>query len=653
MINTVNVQRSVVRNSRKYIPGLDGLRAIAVLAVVFYHLNHNFPKGGYIGVDIFFVISGFLITTLLVNEYYYNGRIDFKNFWLRRARRLIPALIVVIFVSIFFAFISFHFFRGHDLLVGIGRQTLGAATFSNNWLEIIKGTSYFNSGSPLLFVNFWSLAVEEQFYLIWPFIAILILVKTQNVRVRAGLAAAFGVISAILMAVMYTPGADSTRVYYGTDTHVFGLMFGACLAFIHTNHWYFVRRVSPLTHSFYRKIRVLLALFLLPVLAIFIFNLDSKSSFTYRGGLVLVSVITALIISALPGPKNILNILFETKVLKWVGERSYGIYLWHWPIIVIVGTMLPKQSDPNKVNWWQYAISLVLTLVFSALSYTFLETPIRKYGFKWLFVKAKETLTTQRGRARFAVATITAVALAGTMVAAIIQAPAKTQAQITIEQAQEQATKAKQAQLAAQKAAAAAQQKQNSNAMQQYEAIKKQALANGQPAPPTPDTRAGIPAGNQITVIGDSVTVASSLELMSTFPGVDVDGDVGRSWVSGVSDIQDRLSDGKLRKNVVVALGTNGLVTQDQIESLVKQLGNRNIVLVHAFGERDWIPATNQAMDAVAAKHKNVAIAKWDQDISGHQDLLATDGIHPSGAGGAIYAKSIANAFIQISNNKK
>src|SRR5690606_31737639 len=208
-----------------HIPGLDGIRALAILGVLVFHFTPTVLPGGFLGVDVFFVVSGFLITTLLLRELHARGRVDLPRFWLRRARRLLPALVTVVVVSVGTARLV-----GGDLLVDIGRQAFGALTFSTNWVEIAAGASYFHSTSPLLFVNFWSLAVEEQFYLFWPFLLVLLLALTRTTRQRLLLVGGAVVASAGLMALLFTPGEDATRVYYGTDTHLFGLMLGIGLA---------------------------------------------------------------------------------------------------------------------------------------------------------------------------------------------------------------------------------------------------------------------------------------------------------------------------------------------------------------------------------------------------------------------------------------
>ena len=209
---------------QRRLPGLDGLRAIAVIVVIAFHFVPAAAPGGYLGVDVFFVISGFLITTLLLRERSRTGRVSVPRFWLRRARRLLPALAVVVLTCGAAAAVI-----GGDVLVHLGSQVLGAATFSSNWLYIVQGTSYFATTSPELFRNLWSLAVEEQFYLLWPGLLILLLfVRWRWLRVV--IVSLLAVSSAVAMALLFTPPGDATRVYYGTDTHSFGLALGAAVA---------------------------------------------------------------------------------------------------------------------------------------------------------------------------------------------------------------------------------------------------------------------------------------------------------------------------------------------------------------------------------------------------------------------------------------
>ncbi|MEO7060002.1 MAG: acyltransferase [Lapillicoccus sp.] len=207
------------------IEGLDGLRALAIAAVVAYHLDPTWLPGGFLGVDVFFVVSGFLITTLLVRESARPGGIAFGRFWVRRARRLLPALVVCVGVCVLVARLVHP-----DLLVHLGRQVVGALTFSTNWVEISAGSSYFDQTAPQLFMNMWSLAVEEQFYLVWPLVVAGLVAAALRPRVRVGMTLGVAALSTALMAWGFVAGQDPTRVYYGTDTHVMGLMLGAALA---------------------------------------------------------------------------------------------------------------------------------------------------------------------------------------------------------------------------------------------------------------------------------------------------------------------------------------------------------------------------------------------------------------------------------------
>ncbi|MDX5400311.1 MAG: acyltransferase, partial [Actinomycetes bacterium] len=269
------------------IRGLDGLRALAIVAVLVFHLRPASLTGGFLGVDVFFVVSGFLITTLLLREITARGRLNLPAFWKRRARRLVPALALVVVASV-----SAGLVIGQDLLVGIGRQTLGALTFSSNWLEIAAGSSYFASTSPQLFANFWSLAVEEQFYLFWPVLFALFLALLPTWRTRIAVALGVALASAGAMALLVVPGEDATRVYYGTDTHAFGLLLGVALAFawatesfLDSTAW---RRFSPLTGLI--SLAGLIALMVV---------LDENQAATFRGGLFAGSLLTAVLIASL------------------------------------------------------------------------------------------------------------------------------------------------------------------------------------------------------------------------------------------------------------------------------------------------------------------------------------------------------------------
>ncbi|HEY9499761.1 MAG TPA: acyltransferase, partial [Terrimesophilobacter sp.] len=355
--------------------GLDGLRAIAVITVMLFHLSPGFVPGGYLGVDVFFVISGFLITALLLREHDRAGTIQLFDFWRRRARRLLPALGILLLVCCSLALLL-----GGNLLLDLGKQVLGATTFSSNWLSIAGERSYFTESTPELFRNLWSLAVEEQFYLLWP-LAILLLLLIPKRFVRLTIVGGLAVGSALAMALIYIPGGDATRVYYGTDTHSFGLAIGAVLA-IASRSW----SVWPLAWP--RWLRIILPLAGLASvggLVALSLVMPADAPLVYQGGLLAVALLTAVAIAGATMPGSVLGRGLDVPPLRWIGERSYGLYLWHWPVFVLVIGFLPTWSRDGSAGWALGGIALAVTVLAAAVSYRFVEQPIRKNGFRATF----------------------------------------------------------------------------------------------------------------------------------------------------------------------------------------------------------------------------------------------------------------------------
>jgi len=391
----------------RYMPGLDGLRAIAVLAVIAYHLGFGWASGGILGVGVFFTLSGYLITDVLLAQWS-EGRLRLGDFWLRRARRLLPALFVMLtVVSIWVAVADRS--RLHDLRY----EVASAVAYVNNWWQIFHGQSYFaRFGPPSPLGHLWSLAVEEQFYFIWPFLLLLgvrfIPERARPFSIRPRLATVTFLVataSAIEMALLYQPTFDASRIYDGTDTRAFGLLFGAALAMVWPSRA-LTRRVTPTAVAI---LDVLGAVGLLTI-AVLVWRTTQYSAFVYRGGIVLLSLATVLVVAVCAHPATRVGRALGWNPLRWIGVRSYGIYLWHQPIIVLTTPALARGHDPIRVT-----AQVAATFVVAALSWRYVEEPVRRGALGRLLVKVRSQGWRPRSLSRE-----TRVALVATTVALVL-----------------------------------------------------------------------------------------------------------------------------------------------------------------------------------------------------------------------------------------
>ncbi|WP_322410090.1 acyltransferase family protein [Microbacterium invictum] len=626
---------------RRY-AGLDGMRAVAVALVVIYHLFPAMLPGGFIGVDVFFVISGFLITNLLLREHARSGRIRLIDFWRRRARRLLPALGLVVIVCSSAALAV-----GGDVLVRLGAQVLGAATFSYNWVSLTGDGGYFAAATPELFRNFWSLAVEEQFYVVWPLVLPLFLLLPRA-WARAGAAVLLATASALWMAVLVTtgagaPGGDVTRAYFGTDTHAFGILLGVALAFATTA---VLGRGSPASRPRWTSPVGAAAISGLVLLS-FLAPVDAVS--TFPGTLVAASLLSAAAITAGVWPGSRFGSAIDAQPLRWIGDRSYGIYLWHWPILVLLLAGLQGTGAEAGVPGSVGLAALVLTLGAAELSYRFVETPVRRNGFRESLRRLGRALRAgAAARVGALVAGAVAIALVIGTGAAVTAAPTVSSGQAMVDAGQRALAEAD----APSEAPGAGEP--GSGAAGPSAGPRDGASAPSAPPAPVPGVPSGdsVPrpaptpvTGDQITAVGDSVMLASAPALLERFPGIAVDAAVSRSAWAGPGILQQLADTGQLRPYVVLGLGTNGPVDRDALERMAAIAGpERTLVLVNAFAPREWIPGVNAELADFAATHPRVFIADWSGAIASRPELLAGDQIHPDSGGGAVFADTVGQA---------
>ena len=369
-----------VRAGQRYMPGLDGLRALAVLAVIAYHEQLGWAPGGLLGVGVFFTLSGYLITDLLLGQWVRSGGLNLGDFWLRRARRLLPALFLMLaVVTAWITVVS------PARLASLRGAVAGAATYSSNWYYIYTHSSYFaRFAPPGPFDHLWSLAVEEQFYLVWPWVLLLGVYFLRGRRPGAvrwlalpTLALAAG--SAVAMLMLYHPGYDPTRIYEGSDTRACGLLVGAALAMIWPS-----RRTART--ALWTRVALDGAGFAgLAVIGLMIWRVGQYSAFTYQGGLVLLSVATAGTVAAVACPGSLVGVVLGWKPLRWIGVRSYGIYLWHFPVIILTSPANSAEDLPRA------ALQVAASIGIAALSWRFVEEPIRRgaLGQAWKRMRSR------------------------------------------------------------------------------------------------------------------------------------------------------------------------------------------------------------------------------------------------------------------------
>lgn len=604
------------------------MRGLAVIAVVAYHLWPSALPGGFIGVEVFFVLSGYLITRSFRARPGENVGARLRRFWRHRARRILPPLLPVVIITAIAAALV-----GRNVLPGLWSAVLGAVTFSSNWVAIIEASSYFAGTRAHPLQHLWSLAVEEQFYLLWPLLLLGISLTPR--RARHWFPIGVAVLSALAMAVLYVPGTDPTFVYVGTGTHVFGLALGAAFALADDRDQ---RRTTPILRD--RLLAVTAGFGSLSVLVVAAVILQDTDPGTYRGGLVLVSVATVALIWSLTRGVPGIGRLLDVTPLRSLGRRSYAVYLWHWPLLVLLTAAITPRSGSARIGVW--TVTILLTLIAAYVSWRWVEQPVLTGGWHAVLNHAR----TWRPPARAAALLTTAMLIVGTGAAcAASTRPSDAEQLITAGQ-----------QYLHDHSTAPAPQPSTQAPSTPPQTAPPQTAPQGVPTsstqqtqPPTPSTPVptAVPEVTQtrITAVGDSVMLAAAPTLKAMLPNVAINAEVSRQPYQVAGILRAAAAAGQLADTVLVGIGTNGALGSalPQIRAAIGP--NRTLVLITAHGDRSWIPGVNQAILAYAATAAHTRVAQWDTAITGDEDLLAADGIHPGSAGSRVYAQAIINAL--------
>ena len=602
-----------VEGTSPYLPGLDGIRAVAVLAVLAYHLNFGWASGGLLGVQVFFVLSGYLITDLLVAEYRRHSGIRLGQFWLRRARRLLPALFVMLFVVLGWATL---FDRAQ---LGALRSDLPSSIFYfSNWWFIFHHVPYFAKfGPPSPLGNLWSLSIEEQFYLVWPLLLLVGMRWIRSRRVLGLLTLALAALSAIEMGLLFSslpPGGDPTRVYDGTDTRAFALLIGAALAFGLPRN----RAFGPITPGARRLLNAVGALGLLGIFLMF-WQTNEYQPFLYEGGMVLLAVLTAMVIGVTVHPGSQLRWILGWDPLRWVGERSYAIYLWHYPVIVLT---TPLGAPPNLVR---ALLQSAATIGLAALSWRFVEDPVRHGALERVWHRLRERLRQREWtwpRLRPVGWAVVGVVAANAFICLL-------------------------GLVGVVEASAADPGSQVSSILPTATRHPTPTTTTLAPLPgSTTTTTTAPPAGQGVTAIGDSLMVDAAPYLQDLLPGITFDAQVGQQLYQVQGEVGQLKSEGAVGNRLILELGTNGPFTVQQLQELLQSLGpQQKIVLVNTAVPRPWAQQVNQTIAAVAQTYPNTVVVNWNAASANCNQCLYPDGVHLDPAGAKYYATLVAQAL--------
>ena len=605
---------------RRYITGLDGIRAIAVIMVLAYHLKLALFKSGFLGVTVFFVLSGYLITGILISEVEEEGTIDLKNFWLRRIRRLVPAVmsmaVVIIFVSAVVNRIIFT--KGcKDFLASV----LGF----NNWWQIFNKVSYFEAaGVPSPFTHCWSLAIETQFYLIYPLILLGIykLVKSREEGranrglLFAGVTLLLELISVILMIVLFDPQQDASRVYYGTDTRAFSLLFGALLAIL----WEY--RMVPRRLS--ASVNMVLGSVSFAVLLVMTIAINGSSNFWYRGGQFFGTILTVLMVYAVSGRKTWLSRFLSNPVLKWMGDRSYSIYLWHYPTILLI-------SKGIKASWWITLIEIVLSVVLAELSYRFIETPIR-HGIigEYLNILRSRPKSRQEKKRQIQVARRSLKVMAGTFVLTVslilcmIFVPKKN----ALDTLQKREAKAKETGKMTEEQLA----KQKANGSESEDTICTADLTDDE-----------ILEGLNLLLIGDSIAVDVTDDFYEIFPNSVSDTKIGRITSLGKQVLDSYIDEKKWEGEGVIFASLSNSPINGELEDIREKIGKdmplflTTVRIPHDMFEEE----SNSKIKKFVEENDHTYLIDWYAASEGHDEYFDADDTHLISAGAKAYVKCI------------
>ncbi len=590
----------------KYLPSIDSLRAIAVIAVIIYHIDANYLPGGFLGVDLFFVLSGYLISSLIIKEYKSTGTVNLYNFYVRRARRLLPAVYFMITVVL----IIITLFNG-VLLKKSYLDALFGYIYSSNWWYIFHKLDYFDSfGSQSPFKHLWSLAIEEQFYMFFPLIFLIFnrKSKSNNSNIKLNKNFIYVVLSLILVSliahILLFDINNINRIYFGTDTRAFSLLVGVVGAIL-----YPMDRLSERTTKKDNMIYSIVSLVSILVLIGIMINTSEYNTWLYRGGFLLVAIIGLIIIISSGRQYTFMSKLLSFKPLVFIGKISYSLYLWHFPILVVTTPV----SEIGNPNLFYVTLRIVLIFLVATGSYMFVETPIRKLGFvNYINLLFKRIMKFKNNTKKIIFASIALVAVVFAMGVFGKSVPYLSTAFVT------EMSNNKESQFISNN------NENNTNNSSEHTNDNN----NHQEGNKSEDKKY-----SSLLVIGDSLTVDIGEKIKEKYPGAIIDGKISRQ-LTAATELADQYANYNNENTAVIfQLGTNGFFTESQVEELVKKFDKADIYFVNVKVPRTWEKTVNKELDALKERHSDITIIDWYSVANNNQNYFEPDKVHLNSEG--------------------
>lgn len=639
----------------RFITGYSGLRALAVIGVILYHLDPNTFIGGYLGVPIFFVLSGYLVTDHIMRSYQNQGKYDNKHFYLSRLKRLYPQLITVLWLSAAWIFLF-----QKNLLAKLNQIVIANLLNVYNLWQITNGQSYFErfAANESPFTHLWTMSIEGQFYIIWPLVMFLLIKLGKNKKRIFWILFALSILSALEMAFLYHPGVDINRIYYGSDTRFFSLGLGAAIAII----W----PIEELNPDLDRHDAFLLDIvgFIAFVGMIWLFfsnSMNPQAAFTYRGGMFLFTVLTVILVGVIAQPASHWNYILTNPIFSWIGSRSYGIYLYQFPVMIFFEDKFTNIADHPILY---RIIEVALILVISEITYRYIERPLGKVTWiktkQYFYELFKQAGSGYGKKIRFVIATIIfALGSVGIGISPTVRAKDFNKSQLArrINANRKEQVKDNKNLIAKLKKEKQNKKKRviNKNLtnsklyVQAKKEAKKHPVNKGFVKYGISQVDLQLARKVDLTAIGDSVMAGSSNDLKLLMPRAIIDAAVSRQLNVAFGLIGNYNSQGALANNVLIGLGTNGPFSMNDLKQLMKQIGpKREVFWINTHvPTRPWQDQVNGMLKQAAKHYHNLKIIDWYSFSKKHTNWFYQDHTHPTPTGSKYYSAFVVKTIVE------